>query len=162
MMAVDSSLCSCGSKKKYRDCCEPYHKGLRKTCHSPLEVLKSRYSAYCDDDGEYVLSSWEEHFRPKVSAKKMIREIKSMKYTGLKIHGVVYTDEAGENAQIYYTVRYRVGTAFGESSSISNFVKKDGVWYYTDDVAKELVPFMTAAFKAESVSEEENKIPVQV
>ena len=103
-----------------------------------------------------------EHFRPKVSAKKMIREIKSMKYTGLKIHGVVYTDEAGENAQIYYTVRYRVGTAFGESSSISNFVKKDGVWYYTDDVAKELVPFMTAAFKAESVSEEENKIPVQV
>jgi SEC-C motif-containing protein len=39
--------CPCGiSSLSYRDCCEPLHLGIV-TCQTPLQVLQSRYSAFC-------------------------------------------------------------------------------------------------------------------
>ena len=46
-------LCHCKSKKEFSICCEPYLKG-DKTPSNPLELMRSRYSAYCLADAKYI------------------------------------------------------------------------------------------------------------
>ncbi|MCK5293500.1 MAG: SEC-C domain-containing protein [Arcobacteraceae bacterium] len=50
-----NSSCPCGSKNKYKKCCQPFHKGkLPKTA---LELMKSRYSAYVVKNIDYIIKT---------------------------------------------------------------------------------------------------------
>jgi SEC-C motif-containing protein len=46
-------LCPCKSNKEYKDCCEPFIKGLQLP-QTPLELMKSRYSAYATSNLKYI------------------------------------------------------------------------------------------------------------
>jgi SEC-C motif-containing protein len=41
---AESLNCPCGTGKLYKDCCKPFHEGA--ACKSPIDVLRSRYSAF--------------------------------------------------------------------------------------------------------------------
>ena len=47
--------CPCGSGKKYKKCCQIYHKG--KIAKSALELMKSRYSAFAVGDIDYIIKT---------------------------------------------------------------------------------------------------------
>jgi len=50
-----NSPCPCGSKNKYKKCCQIYHKGaLPKTA---LLLMKSRYMAYVVGDSSYIMKT---------------------------------------------------------------------------------------------------------
>ena len=50
-----NNLCPCGSKKKYKKCCQIYHKGsIAKTA---LELMKSRYVAFVIGDIKYIINT---------------------------------------------------------------------------------------------------------
>lgn len=48
--------CPCGSTKTYGDCCGPFHEG-RALPQSPLDVLRSRYSAFCWRNIQYIIDT---------------------------------------------------------------------------------------------------------
>ena len=50
-----NNLCPCGSGKKYKKCCQIYHKG--KIAKSALELMKSRYSAFVVGDIDYIIKT---------------------------------------------------------------------------------------------------------
>lgn len=54
--------CYCGSEKPYKYCCEPLHKGKRRA-QSALELMKSRYSAYCTKKIKYLLGTTHPGFK---------------------------------------------------------------------------------------------------
>jgi uncharacterized protein YchJ len=55
------SLCTCGSTKKYDDCCQPLHTsiGVKETGEGPdpATVLRSRFSALCNEMPFYLAES---------------------------------------------------------------------------------------------------------
>lgn len=50
-----NTLCPCGSKIKYKRCCNKFHKGLKPS--SALELMKSRYCAYSIGDAKYIINT---------------------------------------------------------------------------------------------------------
>lgn len=47
--------CSCGSEKKYKKCCKPFHNGIYPNL--AVELMKSRFCAYAINDAEYIIST---------------------------------------------------------------------------------------------------------
>ena len=47
--------CPCGSGKKYKKCCQPYHRGARPA--NALLLMKSRYSAYALGQSRYIAAT---------------------------------------------------------------------------------------------------------
>ena len=50
-----NSLCPCGSKKKYKKCCQIYHKGAK--AKDSLTLMKSRYTAFAIQNIKYIIST---------------------------------------------------------------------------------------------------------
>jgi SEC-C motif domain protein len=48
--------CPCHSGTNYDKCCGPYHSNLRSPA-TPLELMRSRYSAYALDLAEYIIET---------------------------------------------------------------------------------------------------------
>ena len=135
-MAVGkNNICHCGlSGKDYGKCCGRYHTGVKDTEKSPLEVLMTRYSAFCEGKDDYLLKTWHKDFRPDISAKKFSREIKNGgKWLKLQVLGV-WLNEDRTRAMIKYELTFRDAGGVCRSICISSFVYEDGKWFYTDEV----------------------------
>ena len=66
-----NTLCPCGSRQKYKKCCQVYHKGA--SAKTALLLMKSRYSAYAVGDANYIVKTTHENngdFSSEVKAWK--------------------------------------------------------------------------------------------
>lgn len=57
-------LCPCNSGYFYDGCCKPLHEGVLRA-KTPLELMRSRYSAFVFDLEDYLLHTWHPSTRPK-------------------------------------------------------------------------------------------------
>jgi SEC-C motif-containing protein len=128
--------CSCHSGKLYKECCEPYHLGI-KLPESSLLLMRSRYSAYALQLADYIMDTTH----PKNSGfqkdrKKWAAEIllfcKKTIFRDLKI------EDFGEIKKDWEFVTF---TAFLEQSGQdvsfrekSLFEKIEGRWLYLERV----------------------------
>ena len=131
-----SSPCPCCSGAPYRDCCQPFHKGLREP-ESPTAMVRSRYAAYAVGDVDYLWRTLhpghEDRALPEALARETLRDTaRSFKYTGLTIHEEHVDGDVG-------TVRFfaKVFTkgrdcSFGETSRFER--TEDGWRYRSGDV----------------------------
>ncbi|MBI3873542.1 MAG: SEC-C domain-containing protein [Arcobacter sp.] len=55
MKPSPNMICPCGSKLKYKKCCQPFHNG--KLPNSALLLMKSRYSAYSLGLLKYIIKT---------------------------------------------------------------------------------------------------------
>lgn len=122
-------LCPCGSGVCYQKCCAPYLEGKKVVTDTPVNVLRTRFTAYAKANGEYILSSWHRDYRPKQKAKYLSLEAKSCKFTKLEI---IKTNINNDIAEIEYIARFRQGTNFGYMHELANFKMVNGQWFYTD------------------------------
>jgi len=53
-------LCYCKSQKPFRECCEPILR-VEKVAHTASELMRSRYSAYCLGDVNYLQATTHDH-----------------------------------------------------------------------------------------------------
>ncbi len=55
MKISPNSQCPCGSEKKYKKCCKPFHEGLNpKTAE---ELMRSRFCAYSLNNAFYIINT---------------------------------------------------------------------------------------------------------
>jgi SEC-C motif-containing protein len=122
-----NSPCPCGSGKKYKKCCQIYHKGA--LAPNALTLMKSRYSAYYVGEVNYIIKTthvdnplYEED---KVRWKKEL-EIVSREtiWQNLKI---IEFKEIGDNKS---SVSFIASFEGGKIEEKSFFVKEQGVWKY--------------------------------
>ncbi len=55
MKISGNSFCPCGSQKKFKKCCRVFHFGEK--LPNPLELMKSRYSAFAACDANYIIKT---------------------------------------------------------------------------------------------------------
>ena len=112
-----NNLCPCGSGKKYKKCCQIYHKGTNPK--TALILMKSRYSAFVVGDIKYIISTstfqkdFEDlkNFSDNCEFKKL--EILDSTDSTVTFRATVFCDG--------------VDNSFIEKS---NFVYKNKKWYY--------------------------------
>ncbi|MEX0606388.1 MAG: YchJ family protein [Marinobacter sp.] len=115
-----STLCPCGSRALYAQCCQPLHQG--ESALSPETLMRSRYAAFVLNLPEYILTTWHPRTRPGSLSLE-----DSPDWVSLQI---LNSTENGEQGTVHFRANYRLAQSFGFLEERSNFLKENGHWYY--------------------------------
>jgi len=113
--------CPCGSLKKYKKCCMPFHKGAK--AKDALTLMKSRYSAFAVGKIDYIIKT--STFQKDYEDLKAFSE--SCEFKKLEILEFIDGDE-----EAFVTFRASIFCNGSDASFTekSRFIKKDGKWFY--------------------------------
>lgn len=118
--------CPCGSKQKYKKCCQVYHKGANPK--TALLLMKSRYSAYAVGESAYIVKTTHEDNEQYMDDVKAWRQsidafTKTTDFLGLEILDAIEGEE-----ESFVTFKALLST--GEMMEKSRFLKVEGRWLY--------------------------------
>lgn len=118
--------CPCHSGKKYKQCCQPYHKGILPS--DAHKLMRSRYSAFALDLADYIMETTHpdnpDYTENKAVWKKSILEFsQNTRFLGLKIGECIDREEVA-----YVTFEAIFGQ--GSLTEKSRFLKVGGKWLY--------------------------------
>ncbi len=118
--------CPCGSRQKYKKCCQIYHKGANPK--TALLLMKSRYVAYVVGDSAYIVKTTHPNNHDYSDKVKDWREgielfSRSTEFLGLEI----LEFEDGEEEAF---VTFRAKLSSGDMVERSRFLKMEGRWLY--------------------------------
>jgi len=121
-----NSNCPCGSRIKYKKCCQIYHKGA--LAKDALTLMKSRYSAYATNHIRYIIKTTHPqspHYYD--DREKWQSELEEFSRTSkfLKLDILEYID--GEYEAF---VTFKATLDRGEMVEKSRFLKVDNRWLY--------------------------------
>lgn len=132
MKISPNSKCPCGSGKKYKKCCQIFHKGA--IAKDALSLMKSRYSAYAVGDAEYIIKTTAKENKDYMDNKaKWKEEIKAFHKNNIfeKLKIVEYIEDS--NSATVEFEAYISGEVMREKS---HFIKQDNKWLYLDGEIK--------------------------
>ena len=124
---VEPVACPCGSGNTYRACCRPLLTGEIDAA-SPLALMRSRYTAYCLGETDYILSTWAPATRPATIGAVDER----VRWLGLEIHGCSAEMADGIHEEVEFSATYRIGDNCFVLRENSRFLRSDGRWLYLD------------------------------
>jgi len=126
MKISSNALCPCHSGKKYKQCCQPYHKGILPATAEKL--MRSRYSAFALSLAEYIMATTHpnnsDYTKETESWRKSILTFsQTTRFLGLKISECIDgTEEA--------FVTFEAILDGGSLCEKSRFLKVEGKWLY--------------------------------
>ncbi len=127
---MQNKACYCGSGLAYTQCCEPLHL-LKVSADTPEELMRSRYSAYACGDYQYILDTYSESSKPKLSAQALERDMQDTKWLGLE---VINSNEKAQTVEfIAKYIEYSSaggGVKIYQMHELSSFERENGVWRY--------------------------------
>ena len=116
--------CPCGCVATYEKCCGVYH--ANHAAPTTEALMRSRYSAYVLGLSDYLLVTWHASTRP---ADLDLSEDAAVKWLGLKVD---FANETGDEGEVHFVARYKVGGKAHRLAEKSRFVREDGRWFYLD------------------------------
>ena len=109
--------CPCGSGKKYKKCCQIYHKGA--IAKDALTLMKSRFSAFAVGDIAYIIKT--STFQKDFDDLKSFSDMCEFKMLEILEHS---KDSVTFKATIF------CGEADNSFTEKSHFIYQDGRWFY--------------------------------
>ncbi|NIJ46451.1 SEC-C motif-containing protein [Wenyingzhuangia heitensis] len=120
-------LCSCGSNKSYKVCCGVFHQDILKV-QTPLELMKSRYTAYVLADIDYLLKSHHSSTRPIKEADEILQWTRSITWLGLEI--VAAPKPTNKEGFVTFKAHFLENGIKNNITENSRFVKENEHWVY--------------------------------
>lgn len=120
--------CPCNSGSIFGKCCQPILKDHRQA-KKPLQLMRSRYTAFVLEDEKFLLKTWAKKKRPK-----RLTFGKNIKWQNLKIHEVKGGNEGDIKGEVSFTATYIDNNKTITLSENSSFRKTRDLWYYVDGV----------------------------
>ena len=122
--------CPCNSKKKYKKCCQAYHKGAKPK--TALLLMRSRYVAYALAKSDYIIKTTHPNnpdYTHDVKKWKQSIELFSQttEFLGLEILEFVESEEEA-------FVSFKARLSSEEMIEKSRFLKERGIWLYESGV----------------------------
>lgn len=89
--------------------------------------MRSRYTAYCNNNEVYLMATWHPSKRPE---SLNLAADKATKWLGLEVRKHMAD---GDEATVEFVARFKEGggPAF-RLHEVSRFVREEGRWYYVD------------------------------
>ena len=121
------SDCPCGRALPYAECCGLYVDDFAgRPAPDAQALMRSRYSAFVLERGDYLLATWHASKRPsKISFDP------GVKWLGLEVRDFKVIDADHAEVEFVARQRDRSGRAV-RLHERSRFVREDGRWYYVD------------------------------
>ena len=125
-----NNLCPCGSKIKYKKCCQPFHKG--KLPDTALELMRSRYVAYALQIPKYIIDTTHKDNKDYLDDKNLWESQILDFCINYDFKSLEIIDFIDENLESFVTFRVQLlykneDNSFTEKSK---FLKIDGRWLY--------------------------------
>ena len=117
--------CYCNSQKLFKECCEPYIKGI-KNPPTAETLMRSRYTAYATHQADYLLATTHISQRSLHSKEDILLWATSNQWQKLEVLTATPTTV---EFKAYYLNQNKQQHIHHEFSS---FVQEEGNWYYTD------------------------------
>lgn len=128
------SPCPCGRTSRKRslsfiECCGRYINDFERTPAPDAEsLMRSRYTAFTLQRGDYLLATWHPDSRPST-----IDFEEGIKWLGLTVRKVTPPIDADNGpAWVEFVARSRVDGKGQRLHERSRFLRRSGRWYYLD------------------------------
>lgn len=130
--------CMCGSQRRYVDCCGPYL-GREKTAPTAEALMRSRYSAFCQGDIDYLIATHRSVSRNPSDRTDLLKSIKSTRWVNLLIVSTQKGQATDQTGTVEFVAAYRPAPWLASAAADpiaqlherSRFVQTDGRWFYT-------------------------------
>lgn len=116
--------CPCGSGAPLVACCGRFLEG-KADAPDAERLMRSRYSAFVGERGDYLLATWHASRRPPT-----IDFDTGAKWLGLEVRR--HQSTGPDSAEVEFVARWRVGGRAVRLHECSRFVREGGRWYYVD------------------------------
>jgi len=126
--------CPCGSELAYAHCCQPIIMA-EKPASSPLQLMRSRYSAYAHKQADYIYITYARASQTEQSIADIEQWAEQTKWLKLVIHQVsdYQKDLANKSsAQVEFSAFYQHQDKIWQMRERSNFIIEQGQWRYLD------------------------------
>jgi len=130
-MPLQNNLCPCGRQQlkqmlSFDKCCGRYVDHYESSpAPDPESLMRSRYSAFVLERGDYLLATWSSEHRPS-----SIDFDVGVKWLGLLVKRSLQIDP--EHAEVEFVARSRLKGQATRLHEMSRFVKNNGRWFYVD------------------------------
>lgn len=125
------SLCPCGSRRTYGQCCAPWHEG-RRPAPTAEALMRSRYVAFALGLADYLVATHHPDFREPDERKALQQGFRGVRWLGLEVLATAAGGEADDTGEVEFRARYRARDAFHALHERSRFSRVDGRWMYRD------------------------------
>jgi SEC-C motif domain protein len=116
--------CPCGSKIRYKSCCEPYVSQIVSPPNA-LALMKSRYSAYVVGNANYIVVTTCEKNRVLHKLEDIEIWSKQCQFLSLKIVDVL-------PEVVEFEAMYKTEGSYFVHHERSSFKQESGIWCYED------------------------------
>ena len=87
--------------------------------------MRSRYTAFVHEHGDYLQATWHSSTRPSALDFEP-----GIKWLGLEVRS--HRPTGDDRAEVEFVARYRVGGRAVRLHETSRFVREGGRWFYVD------------------------------
>lgn len=128
---TDSKPCPCGSTALFSECCEPYIDGS-KVPQTAIELLRSRYSAYCTKAIDYIIDTHDPKTREELDRESITSWAQESEWLGLEILGCDGGQFDDTSGRIRFSARYRQNNQKIDHLEEAFFERSGDRWYFVD------------------------------
>ena len=126
-----TQLCFCGSEMDFDTCCNLYLS--KKECpETPEQLMRSRYSAFCKADTDYLISTHHPTRRAPDEKESLDRTILQTRWLGLRIIDAPAVRPGQSKGFVEFAAFYDVHGVQGQIHENSTFILEKSRWYYLD------------------------------
>ncbi|WP_421259982.1 YchJ family protein [Aeromonas sp. 600774] len=129
------NLCPCGSTLSLELCCGSLHRGA--PAQTPVQLMRSRYSAFVLGLGEYLVHSWHPAHLGGLTGEELSRI--DTRWDGLEIIAS-QGDPEDESGMVEFKAWFLEGNERHCLHERSRFVRYQGRWVYTEGEIDPLPP----------------------
>ncbi len=124
--------CPCGSKRPYRECCEPLLRGDH-SAETAEGLMRSRYSAYVVGAIDYIHETLHPDHRQDHDLEAARRWSTGSEWLGLEIVATTGGGVGESQGVVEFKAHYRNSRGVTRTAhEVSRFESIDGRWYYVD------------------------------
>jgi len=123
---VEASRCPCGSGEAYEACCGRFIEGDAIPA-LPVQLMRSRYTAFVRRDVDYLQRTWHESTRPEA-----LKLEQGVSWFGLEIVDSPTPAADDEEAWVEFKATFNGHDRLQCLHERSRFLKQEGRWFYVD------------------------------
>lgn len=124
-MTDNIQKCPCCSGQTYDSCCKPFLSDQRKAS-TAKQLMRSRYTAFVNQDSSYILKTWH----PKTRPKSLNFEDNPVVWLGLETKSCVEGGESDSAGSVEFITNYLESGQLCTLTEKSAFTKEDNLWLY--------------------------------
>lgn len=121
-------LCYCNSELAFSQCCEPIING-QLLAPTPEALMRSRYSAYCVGNADYIHQSYADSKKAENSISDIAAFAKHCDFIRLEVLDSVISKNTGE---VEFKAHYLADNCHYTLHERSNFILENEQWRYLD------------------------------